>query len=214
VFSLFLGRLANVGSEGLPYPIFALAAFVPWLFFSQSLTLSAGSLVTESDLLTKVYFPRAIVPLSKILSLLVDLVIALVVVAMFMLLYGVSLPATFPLVLPFLGLAVTAAVGIGVFLAALNVRYRDVQVGVPLLVLLWLFMTPVVYPGSLVTGTWQYVYALNPMVSVIDGVRWTLLGTAPPELAGVAISVGAAVLSLGIAAIYFGRTERSFADII
>jgi lipopolysaccharide transport system permease protein len=213
-FALFLGSLARVGSEGLPYPVFAITAFVPWLFFSQSVTESARSLVSEAQLLSKVYFPRVVIPLSKVLSLLIDLVIALGVVVIFVLLYGVQLHAAAPLVSLFLLLAFIMAVGMGVFLAALNVRYRDVQVMTPVLVLLWLFATPVVYPSSLVTGAWQYVYALNPLVSVIEGVRWTILGTAPPDPAVVVISVAVAVLLLGTAALYFSRTERSFADII
>lgn len=214
VFALFFGRLADVGSEGLPYPVFALTAFVPWLFFAQSITMSAGSLVVEADLLSKVYFPRVVVPLSRILSLLIDLVIALAVVVIFMILYDVSVEASALVVPLFVGLEVLAAIGIGVFLAALNVRYRDVQVTVPLIVLLWLFATPVVYPGSLVTGPWEYVYAINPMVAVIEGIRWALLGTTPPDPAVVGISVAAALLALGGASLYFSRTERSFADII
>jgi lipopolysaccharide transport system permease protein len=214
VFALFLGRLARVGSEGLPYPVFALTAFVPWLFFSQALTESTRSLVAESELLSKVYFPRVLIPVSRILSLVLDLVIALAVVVLFIFLYGVGLTAAAALMPLFLVLAFTTAVGMGVFLAALNVRYRDVQAVVPTLVILWLFATPVVYPGSLVTGAWQYVYALNPLVSVIEGVRWTLLGTPAPEPAVIAISIGVAVIALLTAALYFSRTERSFADII
>lgn len=214
VFALFLGRLAQVGSQGLPYPVFAITAFVPWLFFSQSVTESARSLVAESELVSKVYFPRVVIPLSKVLSLLIDLVVALGVVVVFILLYGVQLDAAAPLLPLFLILAFIAAVGIGVLLAALNVRYRDVQVVTPLLVLLWLFATPVVYPSSLVTGAWEYVYALNPLVAVIEGVRWTLVGTAPPDVAVVAISFAVAVLLLGVGGLYFSRTERSFADII
>jgi lipopolysaccharide transport system permease protein len=213
-FALVLGRLAGVGSEGLPYPLFALTALVPWLFFAGSLTESARSLVVESDLLSKVYFPRILIPVSKLLSLLLDLAIALVVVVGFIFIYGLSLPAEAPLAPLFLVLAFTTAAGMGVFLAALNVRYRDVQLIIPTLVLLWLFATPVVYPGSLVTGVWQYLYALNPMVSVIEGVRWTLLSTPPPEPPLVAVSVGVSLLALVTGALYFSRTERSFADII
>jgi lipopolysaccharide transport system permease protein len=214
VFALFLGRLARVGSEGLPYPVFAITAFVPWIFFAGSVTESAKSLVTESELVSKVYFPRVVIPLSKVLSLLIDLVIALGVVVVLILLYGIELNAAVALLPLFLAFAFVTAVGIGVLLAALNVRYRDVQVITPLLVLLWLFATPVVYPGSLVTGAWEYVYALNPLVAVIEGVRWTLVGTAPPEPAVVAISVAVSLLLLGLGALYFSRTERSFADII
>lgn len=214
VFALFLGRLARVGSEGLPYPVFAFTAFVPWVFFAGSITESAKSLVTESQLVSKVYFPRVLIPLSKVLSLLIDLVIALGVLILMILLYGVELNAAAPLLSLFLVLAFITAVGMGVFLSALNVRYRDVQVITPLLVLLWLFATPVVYPGSLVTGAWEYVYALNPLVAVIEGVRWTLVGTAPPEPGVVAISVTVALLLLGVGALYFSRSERSFADVI
>jgi lipopolysaccharide transport system permease protein len=214
VFSLFFGKLARVGSEGLPYPVFALTAFVPWLFFSQSIGQAAPSLVAESDLLSKVYFPRVVIPVSRILSLLLDLGIALAVLMAFIPLYGVELHSATPLMPLFLLLAFATAGGMGIFLAAVNVRYRDVQVIVPLLVLLWLFVTPVVYPGSLVTGAWEYVYALNPLVSVIEGVRWTLLGTPAPEPAMLAISIAVALLALVSAALYFGRTERSFADII
>ena len=145
----FLAAWPGLVRQGLPYPVFAITAFVPWLFFSQSVTESARSLVTESELLSKVYFPRVVIPLSKVLSLLVDLVIALGVVVVFILLYGVELHAAAPLMPLFLVLAFIAAVGIGILLAALNVRYRDVQVVIPLLVLLWLFATPVVYPVRL-----------------------------------------------------------------
>jgi lipopolysaccharide transport system permease protein len=214
VFALFFGRLARVGSEGIPYPVFALTAFVPWLFFSQSITLGAPSLVAEADLLSKVYFPRVLIPLSKIMSLLLDLVIALGVVVLFISLYGVPINSAAPLVPLFLGLAFATTVGTVVFLAAVDVRYRDVQIVVPLLVTLWLFMTPVVYPGSLVTGPWEYVYALNPMVSVVEGIRWSLLGTPAPQPAMVAISIAVAVLALMSAILYFARTERSFDDVV
>ena len=214
IFALFFGLLADVPSEGLPYPLFALAGLVPWLFVSQTVSQSATSLVGDANLLSKVYFPRLVIPLAKALALLVDLVLALVVLVVFALAYGVA-PGTEALALPaFLLLALVTGAGLGILLAAVNVQYRDVGVATPLLVQAWLFATPVIYPGSLVTGKWEYVYALNPMVSVVGGVRWALLGAPAPELAPVAISVGAALALLAAGIAYFRRTELFFADVI
>ena len=214
VFALFFGRLADVPSEGLPYPVFALSALVPWIFNAQAVSQAAGSLVGDANLLGKVYFPRLVIPLAKVLSFLVDLLIALCVLGLFVALYGVT-PSEGLLALPaFLLLAFVTAVGAGTILATLNVRYRDVTVAVPLLVQLWLFSTPVIYPGSLITGDWQYVYALNPMVSVVDGVRWAFLDTPAPDPATVAISTGVAALLLLAGVAYFRRAERFFADIV
>jgi lipopolysaccharide transport system permease protein len=163
VFALFFGRLAEVPSEGVPYTVFALAALVPWLFVSQGTAQAAASLVADANLLGKVYFPRLAIPLAKVLSFLVDLVIALAVLAVFVALYGES-PSRGLLLMPlFLALAFVTVTGAGLLLATLNVRYRDVGLAVPVLVQLWLFATPVVYPGSLITGGWQYVYAANPI---------------------------------------------------
>jgi lipopolysaccharide transport system permease protein len=214
IFAVFFGLLANVPSEGLPYPVFALAGLVPWLFVSQTVAQSAMSLVSDANLLSKVYFPRLVIPLAKTLALLVDLVIALGVLLIFALAYGET-PDLDALLLPaFLLLALLTGCGVGILLAAVNVQYRDVGVAVPLLIQAWLFATPVIYPGSLVTGAWAYVYAVNPMVTVVDGVRWTLLGTEPPNAAGVAISVTVA-LCVGAAALgYFRRTELFFADVV
>jgi lipopolysaccharide transport system permease protein len=187
---------------------------VPWLFVSQTVSQSATSLVGDANLLSKVYFPRLVIPLAKALALLVDLVLALVVLVVFALAYGVA-PGTEALALPaFLLLALVTGAGLGILLAAVNVQYRDVGVATPLLVQAWLFATPVIYPGSLVTGNWEYVYALNPMVSVVSGVRWALLGAPAPELAPVAISVGAALALLAAGIAYFRRTELFFADVI
>jgi lipopolysaccharide transport system permease protein len=214
VFALFFGRLANVPSDGFPYPIFALTALVPWIFVSQSVSQAAGSLVGDANLLGKVYFPRLVIPLAKVTSFLIDLVIALCVLGLFVALYGES-PSVGLLALPlFLLLGFVTALGAGTLLATLNVRYRDVTVAIPLLVQLWLFATPVIYPGSLISGAWQHVYALNPMVSVIGGVRWALIGADAPELIDVAISAAAAAVLLVAGAAYFRRAERFFADII
>jgi lipopolysaccharide transport system permease protein len=214
IFAVFFGLLADVPSEGFPYPLFALAGLVPWLFVSQTVAQSAASLVGDSNLLSKVYFPRLVIPLAKTLALLVDLVIALAVLVLFALVYG-EVPGPEAVVLPaFLALGMVTGLGLGIGLAAMNVKYRDVGVALPLVIQAWLFATPVIYPGSLVTGSWQYVYALNPMVSVVDGVRWALLGARAPELAPLAISAAVAVAGLAAGIAYFRRTELFFADVV
>jgi lipopolysaccharide transport system permease protein len=214
LFALFFGRLAKVPSEGVPYPAFALAGLASWIYVAQASTQAAGSLIGDANLLSKVYFPRLLIPTAKVLSLLVDLAVALIVAAAAVLLYGLGARWQWLVTPVFLILALITAMGVGTLLAPLNVKYRDVTVAVPLIAQLWLFATPVVYPGTLITGAWQYVYALNPMVSVIQGTRWALLGTEAPALGAVAISVASALCLLLTALTYFRRTERTFADII
>jgi lipopolysaccharide transport system permease protein len=214
VFALFFGRLADVPSEGVPYTVFALAALVPWLFTSQGTTQAAASLVADANLVAKVYFPRLVIPIAKIVSFLADLVIALVVLGVFVALYGATPTAGLALMPLFLLLAFVTVAGAGLLLATLNVRYRDVAIAIPLLVQLWLFATPVVYPGSLITGAWQYVYAVNPLVTVIEGTRWAFLGTGAPDPGAAAISAASALALLAVGALYFRRTERHLADII
>ena len=214
IFWVFFGRLAKVGSDGIPYPVFSLGALVAWNFTSQAVTQSAQSLVADSNLLAKVYFPRLVVPIARVLSLTVDMGVALIVLAIFMAGYTVTPPVQL-LTLPFfLLLGAGVAFGAGTFLAALNVRYRDVSVIVPLLVQMWLFLTPVVYPASLVGGAWKYLYALNPMVAVVSGSRWALFDTPPPTWGQIAIAVGVTLAMLAAAVAYFRKTERFFADII
>jgi lipopolysaccharide transport system permease protein len=214
IFALFFGRLARVPSQGIPYPVFALAGLVPWLFVAQSVSQSAESLVRDANLLTKVYFPRMVLPLSKVLSFLIDLVIAFGVLALFVAVYGANPGIGLALLPLFVLLAVVTASAVGMSLGALNVSYRDVIVVVPLLVQLWLFLSPVIYPASLIRGGWRYLYAVNPIVSVIEGVRWGFLGTQAPPAGGVAVSVVSAVILLAVAIYHFRRTERFFADII
>jgi lipopolysaccharide transport system permease protein len=214
VFAIFFGSLANVPSDGVPYPLFALAALVPWIFASQGVGQASASLVNEANLLGKVYFPRLALPLSKVISFLIDLLIGLAVLGVFIVLYSAD-PTVGLAALPlFLALAFTTAIGAGLLLATLNVRYRDVTVAIPLLVQLWLFATPVLYPGSLVEGAWEYVYAINPMVSVIEGVRWGFVGTDAPSLVAIAISFASASLLLAVGLSYFRSAERYLADII
>ena len=214
IFALFFGVLAKVPSQGVPYPIFALAGLVPWVFVSQSVSMAASSLLGDANLLSKVYFPRLVLPSARVLALLLDLVISTGVLIVFTLIYGVSLRAEIVLLPAFLLLAVVTAVGIGVLLSAINARYRDVAVAVPLMIQIWLFATPVIYPGTLITGAWRYVYAINPMVSVIGGVRWALFGGEAPLVGAVAISVAVAVIALVGGVVYFRRSEHYFADFI
>jgi lipopolysaccharide transport system permease protein len=215
IFWVFFGQLAGIKpSNGLPYPVFAFAALVPWMFVSQGVSQAAQSLVADANLLAKIYFPRLALPLAKVGALLVDMGIALFVLLLLMLLFGIGIVPqilTLPL---FLLIGVVTAVGVGTLFAAANVRYRDVTVVVPLLVQVWLFATPVVYPATLVHGALQYVYALNPMVSVVTGARWALLDASAPKVGQVAISAGVAVAILGAALLYFRRTQQYFADIV
>jgi lipopolysaccharide transport system permease protein len=214
VFALFFGRLANVPSDGLPYPVFAMAALVPWMFVSQAVAQGAGSLVADSNLLSKVYFPRLIIPAAKIVALLVDLGIALCVLALLVLIYGGE-PTIGMLAVPgFVLLGMLTAAGVATGLGALNVMYRDVTVAVPLLVQLWLFASPIAYPTSLIPGDWKYLYALNPMVTVIDGMRWAFLGSDAPELGMVGCSLAGALVLLAAGILYFRRTEQYFADVV
>ena len=214
VFSLFFGRLANLPSDGVPYPIFSYAALVPWTFFATGLTLSADSLVASRELLQKVYFPRLIIPLATVLSGVVDFALAFLVLLGMMPLYGI-VPTINVVWLPlFLLLGLVTALGAGLWLSALNVQYRDVRYVVPFLTQLWLFATPVAYPSSLLAEPWRALYGLNPMVGVVEGFRWALLGTrlAPERM--VLVSSAAAVVLLISGALYFRRMERSFADLV
>jgi lipopolysaccharide transport system permease protein len=214
VFSLFLGELLKVDTGATPYPVFVFTALVPWTLFSQSLTSSAQSLVANANLLGKIYFPRIILPLSAVGSYLLDFAISTLLLFGLMAIYGVSLHVGVVL-LPFLAaLVVLTALGVGVGLSALNVRYRDVQSGIPLLVQLWLFASPIAYPITLVPEAYRALYAVNPMVSVIGGVRWALLDTDAPSALSILVSFVTACAMLLVGVAYFRRTERTFADII
>lgn len=214
VFALFFGQLVHIDSQGVPYPVFAIVGLVPWLFTAQAITQTSGSLVADANLLSKVYFPRLVIPIAKAMSLMLDLAISIGVLLVVMFVYGVSVYHLAELLPVFLALGVLTAFGIGTFFAAVNVKYRDVALIVPMIVQVGLFVTPVIYPGSLVTGPLQYVYALNPMTSVITGARWCLLGTPAPDPATVAASVGVAFAIFASALIYFRRNEQFFADVV
>lgn len=215
VFSVFFGRLAKVPSDGVPYPIFSFAALVPWTFFAGALTNTSNSLVGSANLLKKVYFPRLAVPVATVLAGLVDLGVALLMLFGMMAYYGVR-PTVAVLALPALiALAVVAALGVGLWLSAMNVQYRDIKYVVPFLTQFWLFATPVAYPSSLLQNPWRTVYAVNPMVGVVEGFRWALLGGArPAPVAELLASTAAAAVLLVTGAFYFRRMERTFADVV
>jgi lipopolysaccharide transport system permease protein len=214
VFTLFFGRLVGVPSDGAPYPLFSLAALIPWTFFATGVARSAGSLVSQQSLLTKIYFPRPILPVASVLAGGLDVAIALAVLLAMLLLYGVAPAATAIWVVPLLVLCFVAALGAGLWLAALNVRFRDVQQAVPFLLQLWLFASPVAYSDSQLGDPWRTLYALNPMVAVIKGFRWALLGTEPPGASVLLASSLVAVASLVGGAYFFRWMERSFADVV
>lgn len=214
VFTLVFGNFAKVPSDGVPYPVFSLAALVPWTYFSKALTGSSGSLVANTNLITKVYFPRLITPLAPVLAALVDFAVAFVILLLVMLGFGIVPAPASLVVLPVLILAtMTTAAGVGCWLAALNIHYRDVKYVVPFLIQIWMYMSPVVYPLSLVPERYQALYALNPMVGVIEGFRSVLLGTDMVSPGLIALSLGTGVALLVTGALYFRRTEDAFADV-
>ena len=213
VFSLFFGRLAGMASDGLPYPVFNLAGLVPWTFFAFGLSEAANSLVGSRNLITKVYFPRLAVPLAPVLAGLVDFGIAFLLLLGVMAWYGIVPGVQALAVIPLILLAFLTAIGAGLWLAALNAEYRDVRYVLPFLTQLWLFASPIVYPSSLVPEPWRVLYALNPMVGVVDGFRWALLDTRPPGATLVASVLAALALATG-GAMYFRRMERAFADVV
>jgi lipopolysaccharide transport system permease protein len=214
VFSIFFGRLAGVPSDGFPYPVFTYTALLPWQLFAHALTESGNSLVTNQQLITKVYFPRLVIPLSAVLAGLVDFGIAFLVLLALMFYYGVF-PTIAILTLPFfLLLAIATAFAVGVWLSALNVEYRDVRYTLPFLTQFWMFATPIAYPSSLVPETWRAVYGLNPMAGVVEGFRWALLGTTgnTGSLLIVSCLVVGVLLFSGL--VYFRRMEKTFADVV
>ncbi len=215
VFSLFFGALAKVPSDDIPYTIFSYAALVPWTFFANGLSQSANSVVGSSNLINKVYFPRLVVPIASVLSGLPDFALSFVVLLGMMVFYN-RFPTSASIVwLPFfLLLALVSALGVGLWLAALNVEYRDIRYVVPFLTQIWLFATPVAYSARMLAEPWRTLYGLNPMVGVVDGFRWALLGSGDPPGPMIIVSALAAVLILVSGMFYFRRMEKSFADVV
>jgi lipopolysaccharide transport system permease protein len=214
IFSVFFGRLAKMPSDGLPYPIFVLTGLVPWIFFSNGLSQAANSVVNSSNLVSKVYFPRILIPVASVASGVVDFAIAFALLALGTVWYGILPTARTLLLIPFFLLAATVCLGVGLWLAALNVQYRDIRHAVPFMVQIWLFATPIAYPSSLLHEPWRTVYGLNPMVGVVEGFRWALLGKTPQPGPLIGVSAVLAVVLLVTGTIYFRQVERKFADII
>ncbi|MCB8928164.1 MAG: ABC transporter permease [Ardenticatenaceae bacterium] len=221
VFSLFFGKLANIPSDGIPYPLWSFAALVPWQFFTSGISTSSSSLVTSSNMIKKIYFPRLILPITAALSGIVDFVLAFLVLILMIVGYdvlnveGFSLNLTSNVLwLPlFLLLAIVTAMGVGLWLSAMNVQFRDVRYVVPFLTQLWLFATPITYPSSLIPEPWRVLYGLNPMAGVVEGFRWALLNTDSTPGPILVASVVASIILLISGAYYFRRMEKTFADV-
>jgi lipopolysaccharide transport system permease protein len=213
VFTIFFGKLAKIPSEGIPYPLFSYAALLPWTLFSEGITRSTNSMITNANIMTKVYFPRLVMPISGILSPLIDFMIAFVILIAMMLYYG-FVPTINIIWLPiFILLALMTSLGVGLWLSAFNVQYRDFQYTLPFLIQLWLFASPVVYPSTLLPESYRWIYGLNPMAGVIEGFRWALLGTNPPSTM-IAFSFVIVMVLLISGAYYFKRMEKTYADVV
>ncbi len=214
VFSIVFGRLAKIPSDGLPYPVFAYCGLLPWQLFAYALAQCGNSLVGNQNLITKVYFPRLVIPLAAVLAGLLDFAIAFLVLLGMMAYYGIA-PTSATVTLPvFVLVAVATAIGAGLWLSALNVQYRDVRYTIPFLTQFWLFATPVAYPASLVPEPWRVVLGLNPMAGVVEGFRWALLGTAQAPGSLLAVSVAVILVLLVSGLYYFRRMEKTFADVV
>jgi len=222
VFTIFFGRLAGVPSEGVPYPIFSYTALLPWGLFTKALSDAGRAMISNRAMITKVYFPRLVIPIASVLSGLVDFSIAFIVL-IGMIFYYNNVPGEYDpitvtpaiLTLPlFILLALVTALGVGLWLSALNVKYRDINYIMPFLTQFWLFITPVAYPASMVPEEWRWLYALNPMTGVVEGFRWALLGTSSSPDPMLAISTAISILLLISGLFYFRRMERTFADMV
>jgi lipopolysaccharide transport system permease protein len=214
VFSLFFGKLARMPSEGLPYPIFYYTALLPWTYFSGALQNATNSIVENQRVVTKVYFPRVILPLSAVLSGLLDLGISFLMFIVLMLYYRIHFAWTILLLPGFLLLAVATALGVGLWLSALNAIYRDVRYVMPFLLQFWMFASPVAYPSSLVPERWRWLFGLNPMTGVIEGFRWTLTGHGKPPGGLLLVSIGIVAVILCTGLVYFQRMETKIADVV
>jgi homopolymeric O-antigen transport system permease protein len=213
-FSIFFGRLAGIPSDGIPYPLFAYCGILPWQLFAHALSSSANSLVSNEGLLTKVYFPRLIIPLAAVFSALADFAFAFVVLLAMAIFYGVELTLGVFLTPVFLFLTVTIALSVGLWLSALNVQYRDVRHALPFMIQFWFFITPVVYPSSLVPEQWRAIQGLNPLVGAVEGLRWALVGSPEPSGVSLTLSMIIALVLLIGGLHYFRRVEKNFADVV
>ena len=214
VFTLVFGKFANFPSKGVPYPIFVYSALLPWTYFASSLGVASGSLVSNKALVTKVYFPRVLLPLAGVIVPLVDFLFAFVVLVGMMAWFDVWPGWAFVLAPLFLLMALLTSLGVALFLSAVNVRYRDVPYAIPFLLQIWLFLSGVVYAISALPEKWQWVLALNPMTAVISGFQWGVLNTPPPELGKTLVSIGAMAAMFVVGLWFFRRSEPRFADTI
>ena len=214
IFTVIFGQMAKVPSDGVWYPAFVLSGLLPWTYFSQAVTRAGGSLVSNANLVTKIYFPRVLLPLASIVAPLIDLALSLFL--LFGLLLYAGIPLTWKVVtLPiFILMAMLTAMGLSLFVSATNVRYRDVTHAIPFVIQVWMFVSPIVYPVSLVPEQWRVLYGLNPMTGVIEGFRWAMLGQTAPDPVVMGTSAGVVMLALAVGSIYFKKLERQFADVI
>jgi lipopolysaccharide transport system permease protein len=214
IFTIVFSRFARIPSDGIPYPIFAYTALLPWTYFSQAISRSGSSLVGDSNLIKKVYFPRLIIPLSAVTVPLVDFMLSLLVLLGMLIWYGIT-PSLKLLALPlFLLLALVTALGTGFFLSTLNVRYRDVGHTIPFLVQIWMYLSPIAYPLSLVPQKWRFIYSLNPIVGVVEGFRWAIIGHKSPDSLAIVISIIVVIVILFGGLVFFKKMENTFADIV
>ncbi len=214
IFTVIFGNLAKIPSDNLPYALFALGGLAPWNYFSSAFARGSTSLVGSAHLISKVYFPRLIIPIASVLGGLVDFAIVLGLVFALMFFYGI-VPSFAILALPlYILMAIVTALGVSLWLSALNVQYRDVSYLVPFVVQFWLYATPIVYPSSLVPSQWRLFYSLNPMVSVVEGFRWTLFGSGEPPGAMLAVSMSVVLMLMISGAFFFKRMEKTFADVV
>lgn len=214
IFTVIFGMFAKFPSDGLPYPLFSFAAILPWTYFSEAFRRSSTGLVTDSELVRKIYFPRLIIPLAMVAAPLVDFLLAFLVYLGLMAFYGIA-PSWNMLFLPLLLLdAMLLALAMGLWLGPINVRFRDIMHTLPFLIQIWMYASPIVYPLSMVPEQWRVLYSLNPMVGVIEGFRWALVGKGSPDLMAMGFSVGLIVILLTGGLVFFKNHERSFADVI
>jgi lipopolysaccharide transport system permease protein len=214
IFSLFFGRLANVPSDGVPYPVFSYTGLVPWTFFANALAQASNSLVVNANMIKKIYFPRLALPIATVLAGVIDFALAFIVLLGIMFYYHM-VPTINIIWLPFFSLlALVTAIGVSLWLSALNVQFRDVRYTIPFLTQTWLFLTPIAYPSSSIPQPWQTLYGLNPMAGVVEGFRWALLGTDTSPGPMMIVSTVVALTLLVSGAFYFRRMEQSFADVL
>jgi len=214
IFTVIFGHFAKIPSDGLPYPIFAYTGLLPWTYFASALSRSSSSVVAEAHLISKVYFPRAVLPLAGTVSGIIDFAVAFPLLLGMMIWYGI-MPAWGLLALPlFLLLALATALAVGLWCSALNVRYRDVGYTIPFLTQCWMYASPVAYPVSLVPENWRFVYSLNPMAGVVEGFRWALLGKQGPDFGVMAVSAVVVAVLLVSGLVFFKQMERTFVDVV